>query len=80
MVEDTRRIRLVGKWSILMEGDERIFALFPCHRAGLDYLMLRLFQGEEVALTALEHYNIAVRHLGDGDEVITVPQSNEPSG
>ena len=64
-----------GKWRILIEGDETIFAIFPCNRGGLDYLLLRLFNGDEVADNALAHYNITVRFLGEDTEIISVPES-----
>ena len=57
-----------------------ILALFPWKRRGLDYLLSRLFSGEEVAPGAIEHYNVTVRALGDKDEIITVPEPNEPAG
>jgi hypothetical protein len=59
-----------GKWRILIEGDELVA---PQWRHGFDYLVLRLFSGEEVAPSALEHYHVKVRPLADSDEIITVP-------
>lgn len=66
-------MRLIGKWRILVAGDERALGLFPWERKGLDYLLNRLFEGRDVAEDALEHYGVTVRRLGDGDEVISVP-------
>ena len=62
-----------GRWRILIEGDDKALDIPPWWRKGFDYLVCRLFKGEEVAPSALKHYHITVRPLGDQDEVITVP-------
>lgn len=68
------RMRLgPGRWRILMQGDGRTFGLFPWNRRGLDYLLTRLFSGEEVAPGALDHYGIALRPLREDEDVIVVP-------
>ena len=67
-------IRIIGpRWRLLVEGDARAIELEPWNRKGLDYLLGRLFEGEPVALSALAHYGIRVRHLGDEVEIIVVP-------
>jgi hypothetical protein len=66
-----------GRWRILMQGDDRTFGLFPWNRRGLDYLLTRLFSGEEIAPGALDHYGIAVRPLDEEEEVILVPGEAE---
>jgi hypothetical protein len=62
-----------GRWRILMQGDGRTLGLFPWNRRGLDYLLTRLFSGEEVAPGALDHYGIALRPLAEDEDVIVVP-------
>lgn len=66
-------MRLIGKWRIVVEGDSEAIQVAPWWRKGLDYLLLRLFRGEEVCPKALEYYHIKVRPLGEDDEIISVP-------
>ena len=66
-------MRLFGKWRILVEGDERVLSVFPWQRKGFDYLLTRLFEGNDVAADAFEHYGVTVRHLAENDEIMTVP-------
>lgn len=66
-------MKLTGNWRIVIEGGETPLQLFPWQRTGFDYLIGRLFQGEEVADSAFEHYDVTVRFLEEGDEIISVP-------
>ena len=71
---DRPSIRIVSKnWRVLISGDERAIELPPWSRKGLDYLLCRLFSGEDVSIPALAHYGITVRQLGDDVEIIVVP-------
>lgn len=63
----------MGKWRVLIEGDEEALGLCPWRRKGFDYLISRLFSGGEIAPGALEHYKVSARELGENDEVISVP-------
>jgi len=62
-----------GKWRIVIEGDDHALGISPWWRKGFDYLICRLFTGEEVDPSALEHYQVTVRVLTERDELITVP-------
>jgi hypothetical protein len=66
-------MRLTGKWRIVIEGDADALALAPWWRKGLDYLLRRLFCGEEIEPKALEYYHVKVRPLREDDEIISVP-------
>jgi hypothetical protein len=66
-------MKLIGKWRILIEGNGEALAVAPWWRKGRDYLLDRLFGGEEIDPKALEYYHITVRSLGEDDEIITIP-------
>ena len=70
-------MRLIGKWRILIDGDERVTGIFPWQRDGLNYLLNRLFSGENVAVSELERYGMTVRSLDDNDEIISVPAERD---